>query len=242
MASPSRCSSVDYRRKMISWPAILNSSEYIKTLSLDRQPEHELGFSVPDSVYFSETRPYVAIPDFLLTPTFLRAVSRYETLPQAKAILQELNAHRSVDDRLLFFSYESRHLGTPDTPESFRRLLIVVPGKCGAALLRRSGSNLACLIRARARRCETFRSFRSCLAAKAPPMPTSKIISEPFAGTDRSRSRDVGTLGKATTTVRCVTRAASCRSFRCRQREPRRARRWCRQSTSASSNPQQTLF
>ena len=101
--------------------------EYIKTLSLDRQPDHELGFSVPDSVYFSETRPYVAIPDFLLTPTFLRAVSSYETLPQAKAILQELNAHRSVDDRLLFFSYESRHLGTPDTPESFRRLLIVVP-------------------------------------------------------------------------------------------------------------------
>ncbi len=102
--------------------------EYIKTLSLDRQPDHELGFSVPDSVYFSETRPYVAIPDFLLTPTFLRAVSRYETLPQAKAILQELNAGRSVDDRLLFFSYQSRHLGTPDTPESFRRLLIVVPG------------------------------------------------------------------------------------------------------------------
>lgn len=101
--------------------------EYIKTLSLDRQPDHDLGFSVADSVYFSETRPYVAIPDFLLTPTFLRAVSRYETLPQAKAILQELNAHRSVDDRLIFFSYESRHLGTPDTPESFRRLLIVVP-------------------------------------------------------------------------------------------------------------------
>jgi hypothetical protein len=102
--------------------------EYIKTLSLDRQPDHELGFSVPDSVYFSETRQYVEIPDFLLTPTFLRAVSRYETLKQAKAILQELNTHRSVDDLLLFFSYQSRHLGTPDTPESFRRLLIVVPG------------------------------------------------------------------------------------------------------------------
>ena len=102
--------------------------EYIETLSLDRQPDHELGFSVPDRVYFSETRAFVAIPDFLLTPTFLRAVSRYETLQQAKAILQELNALRSVDDRLLFFSYESRHLGTPDTPDSFRRLLIVVPG------------------------------------------------------------------------------------------------------------------
>ena len=102
--------------------------EYIRTLSLNRQPDHELGFSVPDSIYFSETRPYVAIPDFLLTPTFLRAVSRPETLKQAKAILRELNAARSSDDRLLFFSYQSRHLGTPDTPESFRRLLIVVPG------------------------------------------------------------------------------------------------------------------
>ncbi len=102
--------------------------EYIKTLSLERQPDHELGFSVPDSVYFSETRPYVAIPDFLLTPAFLRAVSRYESLKQAKAILRELNHGRAVDDQLLFFSYQSRHLGTPDTPESFRRLLIVVPG------------------------------------------------------------------------------------------------------------------
>jgi hypothetical protein len=102
--------------------------DYIKTLSLERQPDHELGFSVPDSVYFSETRPYVGIPDFLLTPAFLRAVSRYESLKQAKAILRELNTGRAADDQLLFFSYQSRHLGTPDTPESFRRLLIVVPG------------------------------------------------------------------------------------------------------------------
>jgi hypothetical protein len=106
--------------------------EYIKTLALERQPGHELGFSVPDSVYFAETHPYVAIPEFLLTPNFLRAVSRQETLPSAKAILRELNAKRSVEDRLLFFSYQSRHLGTPDTPESFWRLLIVVPGNAAA--------------------------------------------------------------------------------------------------------------
>jgi len=102
--------------------------DYMKTLSLDRQPDHELGFSVPDSVYFSETRQYVAIPDFLLTPAFLRAVSRSESLKQAKAMLRDLNDSRAVDDKLIFFSYQSRHLGTPDTPESFRRLLIVVPG------------------------------------------------------------------------------------------------------------------
>lgn len=104
---------------------------YITTLSLERQPDHELGFSVPDRVYFSETHAYVTIPDFLLTPNFLRAVSRFATLPQAKAMLLELNAGRAVDDQLIFFSYKSRHLGTPDNPDSFWRLLIVVPGNAG---------------------------------------------------------------------------------------------------------------
>ncbi len=99
---------------------------YVTTLALERQPDHELGFSVPDSVYFSETRAFVTIPDFLLTPNFLRAVSRFATLPQAKAQLREINAGRAVDDQLIFFSYQSRHLGTPDNPESFWRLLIVV--------------------------------------------------------------------------------------------------------------------
>ncbi len=108
---------------------------YVATLALDRQPDHELGFSVPDEVYFSETRAYVAIPDFLLTPTFLHAVSRFATLPQAKAILRELNAGRAADDQLIFFSYQSRHLGTPDTPESFWRLLIVVPGNAAQGTL-----------------------------------------------------------------------------------------------------------
>jgi hypothetical protein len=101
---------------------------YVTTLSLGRQPDHELGFNVTDRVYFAETQQYVEIPDFLLTPTFLRAVSRHETLPQAKAILREINTGRAPDDQLLFFSYESRHLGTPDNPDSYRRLLIVVPG------------------------------------------------------------------------------------------------------------------
>ncbi|MDX6575396.1 MAG: hypothetical protein QOE96_1349 [Blastocatellia bacterium] len=104
---------------------------YIRTVSLDRQPDHELGFSVPDSVYFSETRAYVSIPEFLLTPEFLRVVSRFATLPQAKAMLRQVNAGRSVEDQLIFFSYQSRHLGTPDNPDSFWRLLIVVPGNAG---------------------------------------------------------------------------------------------------------------
>ena len=102
--------------------------EYVKALSLARQKDHELGFEVSDQVYFAETREYVTIPDFLLTPRFLRSVGRLKTLPQAKALLREMNAGRAANDQLLFFSYESRHLGTPDNNDSFRRLLIVVPG------------------------------------------------------------------------------------------------------------------
>jgi hypothetical protein len=103
-------------------------SEYVRVLSLGRKKGHELGFEVPDKVYFEETSAYTAIPDFLLTQQFLRSVSRWETLPRAKALLREVNAGRAADDQLLFFSYESQHLGTPDNPNSFRRLLIVVPG------------------------------------------------------------------------------------------------------------------
>jgi hypothetical protein len=102
--------------------------EYLATLSWDRRGDHKLGFNVPDKVYFAETRQYVEIPDFLLTPKFLRAVSRLETLNQAKIFLQQLNATRAPDDRLIFFSYQSRHLGTPDNDSSYWRLLIVVPG------------------------------------------------------------------------------------------------------------------
>jgi len=105
---------------------------YLETLALDRKPDHELGFNVPDQVYFEQTRQYVEIPDFLRTPEFLRAVSHAATLPDAKAMLRRLNSRRLPEQQLIFFSYESRHLGTPDNPNSFRRLLIVVPGDTAA--------------------------------------------------------------------------------------------------------------
>src|SRR5213075_3018857 len=41
---------------------------YIATLALERKVDHELGFNVPDQLYFQQTRQYVEIPDFLLTP------------------------------------------------------------------------------------------------------------------------------------------------------------------------------
>jgi hypothetical protein len=102
--------------------------EYVDAASLDRQPDHEMGFNVPDKQYFAETRQLVQIPEFLLNPTFLRSVSRYETLDRAKSFLRLLNSSRAPSDQLVFFSYISRHLGTPDNDDSYRRLLIVVPG------------------------------------------------------------------------------------------------------------------
>lgn len=102
--------------------------EYVEAASLDRQPDHELGFRVPDKQYFEETRQYVQIPEFLMEPSFLRFVSRSETLDRAKSFLRQLNLAREPSDQLIFFSYTSRHLGTPDNNDSYRRLLIVVPG------------------------------------------------------------------------------------------------------------------
>lgn len=102
--------------------------EYVEAAALDTLPDHELGFVVPDKQYFEETRDLVRIPDFLTTRPFLRAVSNYRTLARAKGYLRGLNDGRAPEEKLVFFSYKSRHLGTPDSPDSYGRLLIVVPG------------------------------------------------------------------------------------------------------------------
>jgi hypothetical protein len=97
-------------------------------VSVEVLPDHELGFTVPDQQYFAETRQYVEVPEFLRSQTFLRWVSRSETLDRAKKLLRDLNTTRAPSDQLLFFSYRSQHLGTPDNDDSRLRLLIVVPG------------------------------------------------------------------------------------------------------------------
>jgi hypothetical protein len=102
--------------------------EYVEAAALDQSPDHELGFAVPDRQYFAETRGLVQIPDFLTTRSFLRAVSREETLARAKSYLRQLNEKRAPSEQLVFFSYKSRHLGTPDSDDSYGRLLVVVPG------------------------------------------------------------------------------------------------------------------
>jgi len=103
-------------------------TEWIRVLSLDQQSDHELGFEISDKTYFENTRIFVTIPDFLLTPEFLHSVKHFQTLGKAKSLLRTINGTRPKDQQLLFFSYESRHLGTPDSDNSYRRLLIVVPG------------------------------------------------------------------------------------------------------------------
>ena len=102
--------------------------EYVRVLSLEQKHDHELGFEVPDEVYFAETQSFVTIPDFLLNQEFLQLVRKFETLPKAKEWLRAINATRPPAEQLLFFSFESRHLGTPDSDESYRRLLVLVPG------------------------------------------------------------------------------------------------------------------
>src|SRR5205085_6197427 len=105
--------------------------EYVEAASLDQRPDHELGFKVSDHQYFEETRALVQIPEFLTDQGFLRSVSRYETLERAKTFLRRLNSTRPPDDQLVFFSYKSRHLGTPDNDASYGRLLVVVRGDAG---------------------------------------------------------------------------------------------------------------
>lgn len=102
--------------------------EYVRVLSLDRHKDHQLGFEVSDREYFERTSSFVSIPEFLTTQEFLLLVRRAETLTDAKALLRRLNQTRSPVEQLLFLSYESRHLGTPDNDLSYLRLLIVVPG------------------------------------------------------------------------------------------------------------------
>lgn len=104
---------------------------YVEAAALDLSSDHELGFTVPDRQYFAETRELVQIPDFLTTRSFLRAASRKETLAGAKSYLRQLNETRGPAEQLVFFSYTSRHLGTPDSDESYGRLLVVVPGNAG---------------------------------------------------------------------------------------------------------------
>lgn len=102
--------------------------EYVEAAAPATLPDHELGFAVSDQQYFDETRAYVELPDFLTERGFVRSASRFETLPRAKSYLRRLNSQRAPSEQLVFFSYRSRHLGTPDNPDSFWRLLVVVPG------------------------------------------------------------------------------------------------------------------
>ncbi|HEV7700621.1 MAG TPA: hypothetical protein VGO43_10375 [Pyrinomonadaceae bacterium] len=125
-----RCSLSDDLGFADRYPEFL---DYINESSYAVLPDHELGFNVPDKQYFAETIQYLGIPEYLLEPRFLRDISRFETLARAKKYLESINASLPADRKLTFFSYTSRHLGTPDNNDSYRRLLIVVPGDPASA-------------------------------------------------------------------------------------------------------------
>jgi hypothetical protein len=68
------------------------------------------------------------VPAELQTPALLDNVTQFGGLARAKDYLMRLNGSKAEDQRLIFFSYKSQHLGTPDNDKAFGRLLVVVPG------------------------------------------------------------------------------------------------------------------
>lgn len=91
-------------------------------------PGHGMGMAVTDDAYFEQTGHLTAVPDALLDQDFLAQVSEVTMLAQAKAYLHGLNATRQPQQQLVFYSFVSQHLGTPDHSGALGRLLVVVPG------------------------------------------------------------------------------------------------------------------
>jgi hypothetical protein len=181
--------------------------EYVEAAALDLSPDHELGFAVPDRQYFAETRGFVQVPDLLTTRSFLRAASREETLARAKSYLRQLNEKRGPAEQLVFFSYRSRHLGTPDSDESYGRLLVVVPGNAEQGVPEKWVQfGVPDAGHARVRNL-------SVVSAIARPDGTSSVYFKDYFRTYR-RDGSIGIkgrweLGSATTTAPSATRAAS---------------------------------
>ena len=188
--------------------------DYIEAASLDLKPDHKLGFNVTDKQYFEETQPYVQIPPFLQNQKFLRWASRSETVPRAKAFLKLLNSTRAPSDQLIFFSYRSRHLGTPENNNSYRRLLIVVPGDASQRIPEKwvqfgvtDPGKKACLF-------ATSQSCQRCLIQMEHSTLILRIISAHIAAARRSKSKGAGNWDKAATIAPNAIRAASFRFFR----------------------------
>ena len=105
-----------------------NLSTYMHALWLRTEKGYRGGYRVSDASYYEKADAMTAIPAELQAPELLRQVTQFGRLARAKSYLQRLNQSRPDDQKMVFFSYRSQHLGTPDNIEAFGRLLVVVPG------------------------------------------------------------------------------------------------------------------
>lgn len=108
---------------------LTNLNKTVKSLSHIGSKKHQFGFNVEDLKYIKDTQKLTSIPRILKNQKFLNALSPPLNLDQAKHYLEITNKKLSQKDRLIYFSYISRHLGTPDNEDAFGRLLIIVPGE-----------------------------------------------------------------------------------------------------------------
>jgi len=100
-----------------------------RRLVLERQPDHELALSSPTNNTSQRLTNTCKFPSSSWTRGFLRVGPvRYETSIGAKSFLRLLNLKREPSESTHLFQLHVRHLGTPDNDDSYRRLLIVVPG------------------------------------------------------------------------------------------------------------------
>jgi hypothetical protein len=105
-----------------------NLSTYVTALSLRTTKQYLSGYRIPDASYHQKADRMTEIPADLQAPALLDNVTKFGGLSRAKRYLDGLNQSRSEDQKLIFFSYTSQHLGTPDNDKAFGRLLVIVPG------------------------------------------------------------------------------------------------------------------
>ena len=105
-----------------------NLSTYVNALSLRTAKHYLSGYRISDASYHQKADRMTDIPAELQSPSLLENVTTFGGLSLAKGYLEGLNRAKSDDRKLIFFSYKSQHLGTPDNDKAFGRLLVVVPG------------------------------------------------------------------------------------------------------------------
>ncbi len=89
---------------------------------------HHLGMKVSDAEYFAANKALTAVPEVFRSKEFLTLVSDVRRLDEAKEYLRTVNRGMPADRQMIFLSFRSRHLGTPDAPSAMGRLLVIVPG------------------------------------------------------------------------------------------------------------------